>query len=120
MEKKDITNLRKEWLPKCAFINLKKVPGGGSAIQEDIIKYVCLENYSDLLLGQINLLNPDIVVVCGQGLVYELNEVLFSKVRHPVVNVRHPQQRGKTDQFAYESFLRSVSWYFFEQFKVKR
>jgi hypothetical protein len=118
MEKKDITNLRKEWLPKCAFINLKKVPGGGNAVHEDIVNYA--EKCSDLLLGQIDLLNPDIVVVCGQGLVYELNKVLFSKVRHPVVNVRHPQQRGKTDQFAYESFLRSVSWYFFEQFKVKR
>lgn len=47
-------------LKDIAYINVKKIPGGGNAIDKEIYEY--FEKYKDILIDQIDLFQPQIVI----------------------------------------------------------
>jgi hypothetical protein len=59
VEEKD----RKKHLARVAAINIKKIPGGTSAINKDL--WEAGKSDQDFLRNQVGLYNPHLVVVCG-------------------------------------------------------
>lgn len=58
---------RKKYLKSLAIINLKKIPGGGSSKNKEIM--ASAKKYSKLLNQQFNLYKPHIVICGGTGMI---------------------------------------------------
>lgn len=67
---------RQQAIRRIAFMNLKKVGGGGTAVGSSIIEYV--RNYRHYLLQEIDLIQPDIIITGISG--KPLREELFGKL----------------------------------------
>lgn len=67
---------RQQAIRSIAFMNLKKVGGGGTAVGSSIIEHV--RNYRHYLLQEIDIIQPDIIITGISG--KPLREELFGKL----------------------------------------
>lgn len=112
------TLLRKEFLPKIAFINIKKEAGKASVSDESILKYA--DEQKEFIAQQIQEINPDLIVACsdvvyqalvinifpqntkGSKMIFENLPEKYGEVAHvdlidkkvPIVHYRHPSRSG--------------------------
>jgi hypothetical protein len=78
-----------EWratqLRHCAFVNLKKIPGGGRADDDEVRKFAL--DHADLLSRQMSLYEPDLTLACGHNIFGALEEIFGGKRVHPKEDV---------------------------------
>lgn len=94
------------YLNNVAFINIKKIPGGGKSIDQQISRYY--DRHKDFILKQIELINPDIIINCSRvdKLLYDnatdINEnydYSFGKFGTKlVINTNHPMASKYNNQ----------------------
>ena len=90
----DITNQdRKDQLQKICVINIKKTPGGPSAIAEELTSYV--DNNKERLHKQLDICNPDIIICCGTASHYKRlmgTDIRWDMTSRGIPYVKEPQR----------------------------
>lgn len=111
--------LRKKYIPRVAFLNIKKEAGEASVADETIEVYLKDEQNVAFLKREIKLCSPDVIIVCGVNLydgfvkaidaekgkeLCELSEkrklyyLKNASKEIPVIQFRHPSRSGAYDK----------------------
>lgn len=70
----DVKEEADEFLRKVYFANVKKIAGGAKANHTDVERHI--EEAGELLLQQIRVVNPDLVLCCGDVIFQGVHELL--------------------------------------------
>lgn len=74
---------RAEQLRKSAFVNLKKIPGGPTAITKEITNFALEAEHRSLLKFQLELYEPEVTLACGGGIYGVLEKIFDGRPDHP-------------------------------------
>lgn len=75
-------------LENIAFINLNKRGGYSSCSYNTLSGYT--KTYADYIAEEIDLINPDIIICCGDAVLYLVNTVVKIKTNPRIIGVFHP------------------------------
>lgn len=85
-----------ERLKNAAYMNLKKRGGGAARIDKKLKDYI--EEYNEKIIAEIKILNPDIIVCCGNGIDKRVKE-LSQDFAPKVIACHHPSAREGYEPF---------------------
>lgn len=94
-----------------AYVEAKKIPGGGTAHNNEIKTYV--ENFNDFIQREIEILNPTLIICFDNG-ECELEKTLAQMTDAPVITTNHPSAFTKSPEQIYnkaiENYKRKISF----------
>lgn len=84
----DVIDENHKSLQSIAFINLNKRGGYSSCSYDTLSGYTT--TYADYISEEIDLINPDVIICCGDSVLYLINTVIKLKGNQKIIGVFHP------------------------------